>query len=561
MLRITNGTVYDPKNGINGEVRDICIAGGKVVAAADALDAPVLDARDLVVMPGGVEFHAHIAGSKVNAARKMCPEDHRGMPIRRTELTRSGTGHTIPSTFVTGYHFTQLGYTTVIEAAAPPLTARHVHEELQDTPIVDKGFLVLMGNNYFVLKYIAQGDFARLKDYVAWLLNVTGGFGIKIVNPAGVDTWKWGRNVHSLDDQADTFPVTPRQILLNLARVQQELGVPHPIHVHCNNLGSPGNIETTLESIRAVEGLPIHITHAQFNGYGGTSWADISSGAPQLAAYVNEHPNVTVDMGQVVFGPVTTMTADGPWQYHLFQLSGHKWANSDVEMESGSGVVPYRFVRRNAVNAVQWAIGLELALLIDDPWRVFLTTDHPNAGPFHAYPDIIRLLMDHDYRMSKLEGVHSAARTRSGLKDLTREYTLPEIVTITRAGPARRLGLPNKGHLGIGADADVTIYRRLADCADAGEMFARPRYTIKGGEIVAENGRIVRVQPGTLLYVSPEYDPQIQEAICDDFEQYYTVDFANYPVDFDAYLPLRASVPCFLDIATRNPVMEPAHGH
>lgn len=539
MLRITNGCVYDPANGLNGDICDICVAGGKIVA--DLPGGEVIDAAGMVVMPGGIEFHAHVAGGKVNAGRKMRPEDHRGMPIPRTSLTRSGVGHTVPSTFVTGYHFAQLGYTTVMEAAGPPLGARHVHEELNDMPILDKGFFVLMGNNYFVLKYIHEGDFSKLRDYVAWLLHATGGYAIKIVNPAGVDTWKWGRNVNSLDAVADTFPVTPRQILSSLARTQQELGLPHAIHVHCNNLGSPGNVGITLDSLAAVEGLPIHLTHAQFHGYGGSSWGDICSGAAQLAEYVNSHPNVTVDMGQIVFGPVTTMTADGPWQYRLYQLSGHKWANADVEMETSAGVVPYQFSARNAVNAVQWAIGLELALLVEDPWRIFLTTDHPNGGPFHAYPDIIKLLMDADHRAAVLETVHSAARTRTGLAGLRREYTLSEITIITRAGPARALGLTHKGHLGVGADADIAIYPQLDD---AKKMFAHPRYVIKGGELVAQDGRIVADRTGNSLYVLPGYDNQIRAAIREDFERYYTVGFANYPVQIEHYLPHRTVVPC-----------------
>ena len=84
----------------------------------------------------------------------MRPEDHRGDVIPRTEITRSGVGYTVPSTFVTGYRYATMGYTTVMEAAVPPLGARHTHEELNDTPIVDKGCYPLMGNNYFVLKYI-----------------------------------------------------------------------------------------------------------------------------------------------------------------------------------------------------------------------------------------------------------------------------------------------------------------------------------------------------------------------------------------------------------------------
>ena len=32
MLRITGGKVYDPANDIHGEVKDICIKGGRIVA-------------------------------------------------------------------------------------------------------------------------------------------------------------------------------------------------------------------------------------------------------------------------------------------------------------------------------------------------------------------------------------------------------------------------------------------------------------------------------------------------------------------------------------------------
>ncbi len=540
MLRIINGEVYDPLHGINGEVRDICVADGKIVAELPP-DSPVIDAAGMIVMPGGVEIHAHVAGPKVNAGRKMRPEDHRKIVIPRTPVTRSGVGHTVPSTFATGYHFAGLGYTTLMEAAGPPLEARHVHEELNDIPIVDKGFYVIMGNNYFVMKFIHEGEFGKLKDYVAWLLQASGAYVMKMVNPAGVDRWKWGQNVHSLDDPADTFPVSPRQFLVNLARVQQELGIPHPIHVHCNNLGNPGNAEITRQTMEAVGDMPIHITHIQFNGFAKTDKNDFRSGAASLAEYVNAHPNVTVDMGQIVFGPATTMTADGPWQYRLHQITNDKWINVDLEMEGGAGIVPYTYTQKNPVNAVQWTIGLEFALLMNDPWRVYLTTDHPNGGPFHAYPDIIKLLMSRDYRAEILDGLHKRAKIYSTLKDIDREYSLYEIAIITRAGPAKILGLKHKGHLGPGADADIAIYPKNGDPK---EMFSHPSYVLKDGEIVAQNGQIVKDKPGRTFYVTPEYDRQIEAAIRDDFEQFYTVSFANYPVQLDHYLPRREAIPC-----------------
>ena len=154
----------------------------------------VLDATGLVVMPGGVDMHAHIAGPKVNLARKMRPEDKRkAPPVRRTPLTRSGTAGSVPSTFATGYLYAGLGYTTAFDAAIPPLGARHAHEEFHDTPVIDKGFFVLFGNNHYVLRQIAANEPEKLRAFVGWLLGAAKGYAVKLVNPGGVEVWKEGR--------------------------------------------------------------------------------------------------------------------------------------------------------------------------------------------------------------------------------------------------------------------------------------------------------------------------------------------------------------------------------
>lgn len=542
MLGIINGEVYDPQNGINGEVRDIWIKDGKIVPAdeVERAGAELIDATGLVVMPGGVDIHSHIVGAKVNSGRKFRPEDHRDHVRTRTTITRSGAGYTVPTTYMTGYMYAEMGYTTVMEAATAPLVARHTHEELEDTPILDKGVFVTMGNNHFIMDCIRKGEREKARDYVAWLLGATRGYAIKIVNPGGVENWKWGRNVSELDDEVIGFGVTPRQIVTTLAWINDELGLPHLPHIHGLNLGQSGNARTTVEMIEALEGRRAHFCHLQFLSYGGRPGKRLRSGASEVARAVNEHPNITVDVGQVIFGPATTMTSDGPLQYRLHQLTSNKWLNDDVEGETGGGVVPMQYKRNNPFNAVQWLTGMELFLLIDDPWRVFLTTDHPNAGPFFYYPQVIKLLMDRDYRAEVYEGIHPRAKKGALLPELDREYSLYEIAIITRAGTARALGLKNKGHLGVGADADVTIYARLDDKE---EMFARPRYVLKSGQVVVRDGQLVREQPGRTLYVAPPYDAGIEKALRAHFEECYTISFDNYPVAPE-YLPHGEIVPC-----------------
>ena len=531
MLRIAQGRVYDPANGIDGEVRDVCLDDGKVVEELPS-DAPRLDARGMVVMPGGVDIHSHIAGPAVNAARKLAPEEHRADVLDRTAVMRSGTGGTVPSTFATGYRYALLGYTTVVDAATPPLAARHALAELRDTPIVDAAFLVLMGNNLTLFELIreaAADGVGRVAEAVAWWLEATGGYGVKLVNPGGVEMWKRGnRNVTSLDDEVEGLGVTPRHVLSTIATAVDELGLPHPVHVHCNNLGVAGNWRTTLDTLDTLQGRRAHLAHLQFHAYGGTPGKRPRSRAPELAEHLDTHPEHSADVGQVMFGPATTMTADAPVSALLRDLTGGKWVNADVEAETGCGIVPFAYRERNYVHALQWGIGLELFLLSRDPWRVVLSTDHPNGASFLSYPRLIRLLMDREFRNEQIARANQKAIGRTVLRDdLEREYTLGDIAIVTRAGPARLLGLADKGHLGVGADADVTVYR---DNEDREEMFATPRYVIKDGRLIVEDGELRAAPAGDLLRVAADYDEEIERTLEPLFEERYSVQLSNYPV-------------------------------
>lgn len=528
-LRITGGTVYDPANGIDGVVRDICVQDGTIVASLPA-DAPRLDASGMVVMPGGIDIHAHVAGSSVNLARALLPEEHAADPSEKPHLVdgaipRSGSGGTVPSTFTTGYRYAGLGYTTVFDAAVAPIAARATHAQFDDTPIVDGGFFALLGNDEYLLRQIAAGERDRARDYAAWILGATKAYAIKIVNPGGVELWKRNvRAITSLDDAIGAPNVTPRTILETLTDAGNALKLPHPVHIHCNNLGLPGNIATTLDSMRAVDGRRAHFTHLQFHAY-GAPW---SSAARQIAEYFATHPNISGDVGQVMFGPATTLTADGAVEYLLHTSTGRKWVNLDIELETGCGIVPYTYRDTAAVAALQWVVGLELFLLSPDPWRLVLSTDHPNGGSFMSYPELIRLLMDRTYRDDRLKRINQKHLAGSALADgLAREYTLGEIAIITRAGPARLLGLKNKGHLGPGADADITIYARSPNIAD---MFSTPRYVLKAGVLAVEEGQLRRAPAGRRLYNAPGYDHAVESDIKKYFDQNVSIAFENYPV-------------------------------
>ena len=531
-MRIINGRVYDPANNIDGEIKELCIKDGKIVDSV-ADDATVIDAQGMVVMPGGVDIHCHIAGPKVNAARKLQPEDHRHDVHPATPFTRSGTGGTVPSTFATGYRYATLGYTTAMEAAVTPIGARHTLEEFQDTPIIDKGFYVLLANNIFLQTLLREKRTEEFDQAVAWWINSTKAYTAKLVNPGGDEPWKGRKNsnVSDIDEKTDE-ELTPRQIIEAFIKTVNKQGFPHPPHIHCNNLGHSGNYITTLETMKTAGDMRAHIAHIQFHSYGGELGKNPISKAAEIVEYVNNHPNITCDVGQVMFGKSTIMTADAPLAYVLKGHSKGKWVNADTECESGCGIVPFSYQEHIYMHTLQWAIGLELFLLSKDPWRVVLSTDHPNGGSFMSYPKLIKLLMDKSFRHEEMKRVNQKALANCSLRDLEREYTLYEIAIITRAGPARALGLNCKGHLGIGADADITIYD---DMDDKEVMFNAPRYVIKSGNAIIENHEFKNDMIGRLFHIAPEYDKKIEEIVQPFFENYYSIEFSNYAVD-DHYL-------------------------
>lgn len=557
---LENGVVYDPKNNINGEKMDILIKEDKIVDKVSR-NAKRIDVKGRLVLPGGVDLHSHIAGPKLTVGRIYRPEDiRRGIkPKKEREVQGFEAGFSLPTCPTIGYRYTKMGYTTVTEAAVPPLEAKHAHEEINSIPNLDIPTLTLFGNNWFMLKYVKENRLDDLTVFISKWLKLAKGYGIKIVNPCGSEAWGWGKNVDGIDDPEPHWGVTGRQVIRALAQVNEKLGLPHSVHVHTNDLGHPGNYETTLKTFGCVKDIKkhkkvkrnqiMHCTHVQFHAYKGTSWRDVTSGASELINYINKNDHLTCDIGQITFDETTTMTADAPMEYDLFRLTGLKWANKDIEVETASGLIPSIYSKRAPVSVLQWAVGLEFFLGVKNPWKIALTTDSPNGGPFIRYPKIISWLMSQEKLQHILDNeVHNWATKRTDLGTYDREYTWNEIATITRASPAKILGLEDRGHMGIGAKADISVYDIDVNDFDTTLMknsekleksLLNSKYTIKDGEILVKDSKIIKLVNSRHVWCNVEglheKEEKLIKRIKPEFNKYYTIKYENYPVP-DHYL-------------------------
>ena len=516
MIRLKGGRIIDPANG-RDEIGDLWIEGDRIaVPAPDGRAVETFDLDGAIVMAGAIDIHSHVAGGNVNTARLMLPEQHKAHARRPATTALGAAGW---STEETGLRYAEMGFTTVVEPAMVPSHALHAHMEFADIPILDNAGLAVVGNDAYLLQLLRerQGPDA-VADYIGYVMRATKALGVKCINAGGAAAFKENVRAFSLDDEVPGYGLSSREIVLALQEAVAALGIPHPLHVHCNNLGLPGAVETATATMDAAGDLPMHFAHIQFYSYGAEGKRRFSSAAAQIAEAVNGRKNVTVDVGQVMFGQTVTVSCDTILQFGSRNSARpRKWSLWDG-IGDGGGVVPYAYKSTNPVNALQWAIGLELFLLINDPWRVFFTTDHPNGAPFTAYPEIFALLMDRSLRDDWMARLPKSALASTTLPSITREYSLNEIAIMTRAAPAKLLGLRDRGHLAVGALADIAIYRPQTDYA---AMFRAAEFVFKSGELVVRDGEVVERRAGRALIVEPPASRQVEARV----ERYYEETF------------------------------------
>jgi formylmethanofuran dehydrogenase subunit A len=534
LTRLTSGRIIDPANGRDA-VGDLWIQNGRItVAPAHGRADETIDIAGCIVMAGGIDIHTHVAGTNVNTARLLLPE------------LRAGTAAaSVPVSQTIGTLYAAMGYTMVVEPAISPHLATQAHLELSEIPIIDTAILAVLGNDDYLLRLMANHESpAAIADYAARVLAGSRAIGVKAINPGAAASFKANVRSFGLDDAVPNSEITSRAIINALQGATETLGLPHPLHLHCSNLGLPGNAETALATMDAAGDTRLHIAHLQFYAYGKDGPRGFSSAAPRLAEAVNARPNITTDIGQVMFGQTVTISSDVLRQ---FNARGQAHPRKSIIMDgdgNGGGIVPYRYRKTDFYNAVQWAAGLELFLLINDPWRVFFTTDHPNGAPFTAYPDLLALLMDRSLRAQHIESLPKDAMEVTTLASITREYSLTDIAIMTRAAPARLLGLPDRGHLGPHARADIAVYRPQPDLA---AMFRDAALVLKDGIPVIRDGVPLTRSFGRALAVRPGFDATADRLLAAFYDSTYGVPHTAFDVP-DANLLGRTqpfeAVPC-----------------
>ena len=199
------------------------------------------------------------------------PEDHRRDEVAHTAITRAGTGHALPSTLATGYRYAEMGYTACFEPAMLPANARQAHMEMGDTPILDNGAYVMLGNDDFLLRLMLarRSRSTLIRDYIAWTMHATQAMAVKVVNPGGISAFKFNQRKLDLDEQHVHYGITPRD---DHPDAGARAAASSACRIRCTSTAAtsacPATSRRRWRRSARIEGLPLHLTHIQFHSYG-----------------------------------------------------------------------------------------------------------------------------------------------------------------------------------------------------------------------------------------------------------------------------------------------------
>ncbi|MHA1804684.1 MAG: amidohydrolase family protein [Promethearchaeota archaeon] len=456
-LEIKNGLVFDPMNNIEGEIKDILIENGKIVEKFSAeTDVKILNAKGKTIIPSAVEIHCHVASQQTNWTRLLGSNNPsfmkywQGLTLKK--IARDYLKH---------------GYTFITEANVFPSLAKQTLFNFQHIPVLDKAFLLNVSNLWPLELEFQKGKIEEMIIFLSDLLEKTRGFGFKAYNPFENENWNFNFLREDLLKQGRLYNFRPIEVYLNLLQANERLNLPHSLHVHVEGyetLTGKKNLNVLLDHVKSLalerknnesnelaRDHLLHIAHgALYNVDGDNS---------NLINAVNQSQDLDLDLGMIGFNEINpVMTSDRRLINLLEKENQMPVIKSAVEEEGDQFCTLRTFSKTTELHSIFFVNAIDLALNIQNKWQVQFSVNYPNHGDVNDIPTLIGILMSADVRKKFLEKLHPILSEEKFSNIHDKEFNFNEIVILTRASPAKSLGIGKiKGNLGVGADGDVNI--------------------------------------------------------------------------------------------------------
>ncbi len=532
-LIIKNGIVFDPINNISGEKKDILIEAGKIVDKfkhTNSKDVRSIDASGKTVIPGAIDIHTHIASQQTNNIRLL--------GSKNKEFQQFWNGLTLD--YLTKEYVSK-GYTFIVEANVFPSLAKQTIFNFDQIPILDKAMLINASNLWSLELEYQKGDIEKLSVFISDLLDLIKGFGLKIYNPFEAEEWALKEIRDDITTNGRLYNFNALDVFRNMTKTIEQIELPHSIHAHIDGYESEiGELNAikVLEDIKTQGLTPsqssqakikrsqiFHLAHASAYSFNDDT---------KLINFFNSNDNFDLDLGFISFNPINPLiTSDRRLinKYLDKKKTPKKYPIIKGAIESeGDHFETFRTLKKdNSEYCMLWSNALNLALRIKDKWKLQFSINFPNYAHLTDIPEIISWLLNKNSRNTFMENMNNEFKQDNPLFSIEDTFSINDLIIITRASPAKSLGLGDiKGNLGIGADADINMLNlNLQEIDYASQIdeikkaFSDIDTVIKNGIIVKQGEKINLNHKGALYWSKGTVNTQNYEKIMDKKKEFY----------------------------------------
>lgn len=439
-LLLKHAHVVDPLNDLNG-IADVAITDGKIAAVGPDLEGDAketIDLSGLVLQPGIIDSHVHLGTMW-------------GSPYGPRMLAMNGV-------------------TTCLDMAGP------LDNVLDNVPEYGAGI------NMAILQF-ASPPFtfktnAPSKEEMIALIDKSledGALGVKLLG--------------------GHYPLKP-DVSSTLIKTALERRAYVAWHAGTSEHGS--NIEGMIEAVEMADGYPLHLAH--INAYCRGAIKPEIEEAQIAIDYLKRNPNIFCE-SYISPKNGTRLTCDENGKIQS-KVTGnclrHFGFSEDRDGVRKALLAGKAFVVYDAGGYSDLKTGPEGLKLWEDA-----NTDV--GGSFNINPPIPRILLAQAKRDDGSFVVDAISTDggciprnvilSQGLSLVKLDVlSLPEFVQKTSLNPARMLRLTQKGHLSVGADADITVYDLATQTPKA--SFVEGRKVLWNGEVVSKGATVICTEHG-----------------------------------------------------------------
>jgi len=491
---VKNGLVFDPLNNINGEIKDILIEDSKIVEKfSTENEVKEIDANGKTVIPGAIDIHAHIAAQQINLIRLLGTNNNLFQ-----EKWKGLTLESIARDYISN------GYTFVLESNVFPSLAKHTIFNFKQIPVLDKAMLLNVSNMWPLEFEFQKNKYDEIAVFLSNLLLLTKGFGLKVYNPFESEIWNLKTLRKDLSIKGKLYNFSALDVFENLIKANEYLGLPHSVHAHIEGyeqLDAKNNLSLVLDKIKSLQlnsnlkgkskikrSQIFHLAHA--------SAYNIDGNNSELINTLNSSESIDLDLGFLGFDSINPLiTSDRRLINFLTKNNNQnqKLITSAVENEGDTFAMFRKFDKKNVNDCILWANALDLALNVKNKWQLQFSINYPNYADINDVPEIATYLMSSKARKEFMQNLNKEFLKKNNLTNMDQVLTFKDYVIITRASPAKSLGLGEiKGNLGINSDADINILDIDINEMDISKNYEQLKNSLSNIEYVIKSGKIVK---------------------------------------------------------------------